>query len=54
MTAETLGVRADIACVTYTWHMHMYRYDRAEEVLTLFRSISLPSYAVESQIRKAE
>jgi hypothetical protein len=31
-------------------HMHMYRYDRAEAVLTLFRSIS---YAVESQIQTA-
>jgi hypothetical protein len=36
MTAETLGVRADIACVL---HMHMGRYDHPEVVLTLFRSI---------------
>jgi hypothetical protein len=34
-------------------HMHMYRYDRAEVVLTLFRSIRFQSYVVESQIRKA-
>jgi hypothetical protein len=34
-------------------HMHMGRYDRAEAVLTLFRSIEFQSYAVESQIRKA-
>ncbi len=34
MTAETLGVRADIACV----HMHMGRYDHPEVLLTLFRS----------------
>ncbi len=34
-------------------HMHMYRYDRAEVVLTRFRSIGFQSYAVESQIRKA-
>ncbi len=31
--------------------MHMYRYDRAEVVLTLFRSIGFQSYAVESQIQ---
>jgi hypothetical protein len=34
-------------------HMHMYRYDRAEVVLTRFRSIRFQSFAVESQIRKA-
>ncbi len=34
-------------------HMHMYRYDRAEVVSTLFRSIGFQSYAVESQIRPA-
>ncbi len=32
-------------------HMHMYRYDRAEVGLTLFRSIRFQSHAVESQIR---
>jgi hypothetical protein len=31
-------------------HMHMYRYDRAEVVLPLVRSIGFQSYAVESQI----
>jgi hypothetical protein len=36
-------------------HMHnlKYRYDRAEVVLTLFRSIRFQSYAVESQIQPA-
>ncbi len=34
-------------------HMHMYRYDRAEVVLTLCRSIRFQSYAVESQIQTA-
>ncbi len=34
-------------------HMHMGRYDHAKVVLTLFRSIRFQSYAVESQIRKA-
>jgi hypothetical protein len=34
-------------------HMHMYRYDRAEVVSTLFRSIRFQSYAVESQIQTA-
>jgi hypothetical protein len=34
-------------------HMHMYRYDRAKVVLTLFRSIRYQSYAVESQIQTA-
>ncbi len=56
MTAETLchGVRADIACVGLCdLHMHTYRYDRAEVVLTLFRSIRFQSYAVESQIQTA-
>jgi hypothetical protein len=53
MTAEILRVRADIACVFYVLHMHMYRYDRAEGVLTLFRSIGFQSYAVESQIQTA-
>ena len=32
-------------------HVHMGRYDRAEVVLTLFRSIGFQSYAVESQIQ---
>ena len=45
MMAETLRVRADIACVDP--RMHMGRYDHPEVVLTLFRS-------VESQIRKAK
>jgi hypothetical protein len=31
-------------------HMHLYGYDHAEVVLTLFRSIGFQSYAVESQI----
>jgi hypothetical protein len=31
----------------------VYRYGRAEVVLALFRSIRFQSYAVESQIRKA-
>jgi hypothetical protein len=35
-------------------HMHMGRYDHPEVVLTLFLSIRFQSYAVESQIRKAE
>ena len=48
MTAETLGVRADIACVPK--HMHMGRYDHPEVVLTLFIS-SVKVYAVESQIQ---
>ncbi len=34
-------------------HMHKYRYDRAEVVLTLFRSIRFQSYAAESQIQTA-
>jgi hypothetical protein len=36
-------------------HIHMYRYDRAEVVLTLqvLRSIGFQSHAVESQFRKA-
>ncbi len=34
-------------------HMHTNRYDRAEVVSTLFRSIRFQSHAVESQIRKA-
>jgi hypothetical protein len=65
MTAETLRVRADIACVTYT--LHMYRYDRAQDavctvttasktpqvVLILYGSIRFQSYAVESQIQAA-
>ncbi len=51
ITAETLRVRADISC---DLHMHMYRHDCAEVVLTLFRSIRFQSYAVESHIRKAE
>jgi hypothetical protein len=34
-------------------HMHMGRYDRAEVVLTLFRSIRFQIYAVESQIQPA-
>jgi hypothetical protein len=34
-------------------HMHMGRYEHPEVVLTLFRSIGFQSYAVESQIRKA-
>jgi hypothetical protein len=34
-------------------HMHMYRHDRAEVVLTLFRSIRFQSYSVESQIQTA-
>jgi hypothetical protein len=32
-------------------HMHMYRYDRAEVVLILFKSIRFQSYAVQSQIQ---
>jgi hypothetical protein len=35
-------------------HTHMYRYDRAEVVLTLFGSISFQSYAVESQFQTAD
>ena len=35
-------------------HMHMGRYDHQEVVLTLLRSIRFQSYALESQIRKAE
>jgi hypothetical protein len=52
MTAETLGVRprASGHCMC-DLHMHMYRYDRAEVGLTLFRSIRFQSHAVESQIR---
>jgi hypothetical protein len=34
-------------------HMHIYRYDRAEVVLTRFRSIRFQSYAVELQIQAA-
>jgi hypothetical protein len=34
-------------------HMHVYRYDRAEVMLALFRSIKFQSYAVESQIQTA-
>jgi hypothetical protein len=34
-------------------HMHMYRYDRAEVVLNLLRSIRFQSYAVELQIQTA-
>ena len=33
--------------------LHMYCYDRAEVVLTLFRSIRFQSHAVESQIQPA-
>ncbi len=51
MTAETLLVRADIACVTDICTLG--RYDHAEVVLTLLRSIGFQSYAVESQARKA-
>jgi hypothetical protein len=53
MTAETLRVQVDIACVTYTYTctVTVRRYDRAEVVLTLFRSIRFPSYAVESKIQ---
>jgi hypothetical protein len=49
MTAETLRVRHCMCDL----HMHMDRYDRSEVVLTLLRSIRLLSYAIESQIRKA-
>ncbi len=51
MTAETLGVRADIACVIYicTWSVTTTR-NGPKVVLTLFRSIGFQSYAV---VRKA-
>jgi hypothetical protein len=40
MTAETPRVRADIAFVFYARNaIFMYRYDRAEVGLTLFKSI---------------
>ncbi len=51
MTAETLGVRADIACVIYIYAHGPLR--PPEVVLTLFTSIRFQSYAVESRIRKA-
>jgi hypothetical protein len=53
MAPETLSVRADIACVITHTYVQLYRYDRAEVVLTLFRSIRFQSYAVESQIQTA-
>jgi hypothetical protein len=45
---DTVSPRASGHCMC-DLHMHMYRYDRAEVVLTLFRSIGSQSYAVESQ-----
>jgi hypothetical protein len=50
MTAETLGVRADIACVN---QCDLYMHRPPEVVLTLFRSIRFQSYAVESQTQTA-
>ncbi len=44
--------RASGHCMCFL-RMHMYCYDRAEVRLILFRSIRFQSYAVESQIRKA-
>ncbi len=48
MTAETLRVRADIACVTYT--CTCTTVTTAEVVFTLFRSIK-SKMSLESQIR---
>jgi hypothetical protein len=51
MTAETLRVRVDIACVLL--HMHMGRYDHPEVVLTLsdFKVIPL-NHRFERRIKR--
>jgi hypothetical protein len=51
MTAETLGVRAGIACVTYTC---ICTVTTARKWYSLFLDQSGLKDAVESQIRKAE